>query len=65
MIRNLQRQQQGRIIDPKLKFEYESLDMDQGNFGNGSNEHGGNGVEYPQMGVPQGNEPEPKGNPQP
>ena len=39
--------------------------MDQGNLGNGDNEHGGNSVEDPPMGVPRSGELEPKVNAQP
>ena len=64
MIHNLQRQQHGRIIDPELnEFKDEGLNIDQGNYGNGGNDHGGNDVEDRPMGMPRGNEPEPRGDP--
>ena len=66
MIQNLQQQQQGRIVDPKVnEFEHENLNIGQGNFGDGNNNHGGNGVEDLPKGMPRGNEPKPRENLQP
>ena len=53
-------------MDPKFnEFEDEGLNIGQDNYGHGGHDHRGNGVEDLSMGVPRGNEPEPKGNPQP
>ena len=57
-IRNLQ-QQQGRILDLEFNgFQNEGLNIDQGGYGNGGNNHGSNGVEDPLMGMLRGNGPE-------
>ena len=47
------------------EFEDEDLNIGKGNDGDDINNHGGNGVEDPPMGVSRGNELEPKGNPHP
>ena len=53
-------------MDPKInELEDEDLNMGQGNYGDGSSDHGGNGVEDPPMGMLRGNEPELRGDPQP
>ena len=62
-IRNLQ-QQQGRIIDPEFDgFENEGLNIGQGDFGNGENNHRRNGVEDLPMGILGDHVLEPRRNP--
>ena len=54
------------MIDLELnEFEDEGLNIGQCNYENGSNYHEGNGVKDLLMGMPRGNEPEPRRDPQP
>ena len=54
------------MIDLELnEFQDEGLNIGQGNYGNGSNDHSENGVEDLPMAMPRGNELEPRGDPQP
>ena len=53
-------------MDPELEEpEDEGLHMGPGNFSDGGNNHEGNGVGNPPIGVPRGIEPGLRGNPQP
>ena len=55
MIENFQHQQQVKLVDLELEEpEDDGLNMNPGNFGDGGNNHEGNGAENPPIGVPRG-----------